>query len=267
MSNRYLPYGYEIKYCEIDIVKTEADIVKEMYSMRQKGSSYNTISEYLNANGIMYTEDKRWNKNSVARVLANDHYLGDGRFPKIIETSVESAKPDSPMTRCCERTRNPNDALWGKLTCDRCGSPVWRAGGRAAAKGSIILKCSNRQCGMHFVIASERLLVDGITNAMIKAQTSEYSEPKSDSELMRLQNAVQRDVAQPVDADKTKKEIRELAAVRYERAKKPRVPIVTTENTDRPYEIDWLSFVRAVSHISIDERVDPRIIYTGGKDK
>lgn len=67
---------------QIKINENEACIVRRIYSDYAAGQSYKKIAEMLTAEGIRYMPQKPvWNKNMVARILQNQNYLGNRKFP------------------------------------------------------------------------------------------------------------------------------------------------------------------------------------------
>lgn len=141
MSNRKLPFGYEMRQGRICINMTEASIVKDVYRTYSSGASYNQITDNLNAQTIPYNKPgKPWNKNMVARILGNKVYMGSDPYPAIL--SVEeyrravSAKPTTgaafnakrkvirQLARCaaCGSTLilSENKFGWARWNCPSC---------------------------------------------------------------------------------------------------------------------------------------------------
>lgn len=270
MSNRYLPYGYAIRGGEMTVLKDEAEHILKIYEMRLSGNTLNKIAEQLNSDGVQYSEGRQWNKNSVARVLQNANYLGNGKFPRILapEMLAASLEQSAKVTeKCVQRTRELQDVLWGKLVCARCGSAVWRVGGRAASRGRVLLKCSDPECGMRADAESEEIMLGLVLDQLLADAVETAPAPEQSVDLLRLQNAVDRCISHPEEPEKAKNAIFALATARYMQYTRPRVPIHKTEETDRPCAIDWKSFARAVSHISLDEQLHLHICYTGGNNE
>lgn len=85
MGNRKQPFGYRIENGQFAIHSQEAEAVRAIFECFRDGASLQTISGQLNAQAIPYDTDKRWNKNAVARVLADERYTGDNGYPSIID--------------------------------------------------------------------------------------------------------------------------------------------------------------------------------------
>ena len=86
MSSRWVLYGYEKKENQFNISIPESVIVRKIFSLYINGSALKKIAEILTEQKVVYYEDKRhWNKNMVARIIENPHYVGDEEYPSIID--------------------------------------------------------------------------------------------------------------------------------------------------------------------------------------
>lgn len=88
MGNRKQPFGYRIENGQLTVNHQEAEAVQVIFECFRDGASLQTISGQLNAQTIPYDTDKRWNKNAVARVLADERYTGAKGYPSIIESET-----------------------------------------------------------------------------------------------------------------------------------------------------------------------------------
>ncbi|WP_409967215.1 recombinase family protein [Bengtsoniella intestinalis] len=85
MSNRKTLYGYTIQNGTFTTVASESETVKNIYDWYCEGSSYLTITNRLNSEGISYWMDNPlWNKHKVKRLLENPRYTGQDGYPPII---------------------------------------------------------------------------------------------------------------------------------------------------------------------------------------
>ena len=83
-SNRKRPFGYKMEFGEIVLHPAEAETVRWVYDSYLAGASYSALVDKLRERGIPYDEDKPWNKNMAARILADSRYTGEGGYPSII---------------------------------------------------------------------------------------------------------------------------------------------------------------------------------------
>ena len=84
MGNRKQPFGYRMTLGEITIQPEEAETVRSIYLQYIAGASFKQLAKQLQAEDVLYDEDKSWNKNMVARILEDDRYIGKKEFPALI---------------------------------------------------------------------------------------------------------------------------------------------------------------------------------------
>lgn len=84
MGNRKQPFGYRMTLGEITIQPEEAETVRNIYLQYIAGASFKQLAKQLQAEDVLYDEDKSWNKNMVARILEDDRYIGQKEFPALI---------------------------------------------------------------------------------------------------------------------------------------------------------------------------------------
>ena len=83
MGNRKQPFGYKMSLGEIVIQESEAKLVQEIFHRYIAGESLNELTEALRQQDIPYDEGRLWNKNMVARILADTRYAGEKGHPPI----------------------------------------------------------------------------------------------------------------------------------------------------------------------------------------
>lgn len=84
MANRKLPFGYCMESGQICVVDDEAEIIRMIFTSYAEGNSYETLAEWLNHGEHAYFPGRRWNKNTLARILQDERYLGNGVYPAIL---------------------------------------------------------------------------------------------------------------------------------------------------------------------------------------
>ena len=87
-TNRTQPFGYRMEFGKVVTDPDEARWVVYIYEQYILGESFKSLSDTLCGTGIRYDADKPWNKNMVARILQDQRYTGDGRYPPIIDTCI-----------------------------------------------------------------------------------------------------------------------------------------------------------------------------------
>jgi hypothetical protein len=55
-----------------------------IFTSYAEGNSYETLAEWLNHGEHAYFPGRRWNKNTLARILQDERYLGNGVYPAIL---------------------------------------------------------------------------------------------------------------------------------------------------------------------------------------
>lgn len=101
---RYLPYGYRIQNGLITPDTAQVECVRQIYQLYLAGNSLQEIAKHLQANGIPYSDETGWNKNTVHRIVKNPAYCGKDRYPPLSKIpyfrkrkSCASEKP--PLTQ------------------------------------------------------------------------------------------------------------------------------------------------------------------------
>ena len=85
MKKRYLPFGYQITDGKTTIVQEEAEAVQYIFEKYTAGKSLRKIAESMTTRKTPYHEDtQKWNQNMVSRVLANEIYCGNEKYPPIL---------------------------------------------------------------------------------------------------------------------------------------------------------------------------------------
>lgn len=78
------PYGYKIEYGKLVIKKDEAEVIKLIFTMREKKKlSMNKIAKYLNDNNILTKMGKTWTVIGIQNIIKNKKiYQGYRRIGK-----------------------------------------------------------------------------------------------------------------------------------------------------------------------------------------
>lgn len=190
---RRIPFGYCMEQGTLRCEKTEAETVKQVFSLYLTGHSLKRIAETMTEQGVAYHKDKPcWNKDMVNRILENREYLGDGEYPRIIREedfhAVQRLKKDKNRYAPCPTQILP---IKKKLVCGVCGARMMRL---SLGKGVIRWKCRNPdcQCAVRFADSTLCEKVDDSLRVIVQApelladcNTSPSQVP---SDVMRLEN-------------------------------------------------------------------------------
>jgi site-specific DNA recombinase len=71
-----VPYGYDVVEGKLVVNASEAAIVRRIFAMRARGSTYQQIADVLNAGGHTTRRGKPWRGGGVAHILDNPVYAG-----------------------------------------------------------------------------------------------------------------------------------------------------------------------------------------------
>ena len=84
-KTRFIPYGYTMKNGKLIIDDDEAEVIKRIFDEYRSGMSMYEMAMELVRETIPYCEKKvSWNKNVIARIIANEKYAGaEGYIPII----------------------------------------------------------------------------------------------------------------------------------------------------------------------------------------
>ena len=160
-KTRFIPYGYTIRDGRTVIEHAEAEIIREIFDEYIKGASLKDIAEELTHRKVPYTEKSDvWDKASIARIIDNAKYIGDGEYDPIIDediyegaVSMKAARQRNTVQKECEGIA----LLRNRVKCADCGSPMVR---RICSKRHIkeSWTCQNAQCRKRLRISDGNLL-------------------------------------------------------------------------------------------------------------
>ena len=123
-KSRYVPYGYCIRDGKIEVNINESEIVKRIFALYIDGSSYNEIAKFIQSDKIIYGEATDWNKNIVGRILHNKKYMGNKKYPIIIEKVLFDKVIEKISTKSSRKAflkANEISNLKDLMRCNNCG--------------------------------------------------------------------------------------------------------------------------------------------------
>ena len=143
-----LPYGYRRgKDGKFEIVEEEAAIVREIFIKVKNDVPFVDIASEFNSRGIKTRKRAAWNKNSFAKILTNERYLGiylwgdiriENGMPQIIDEELFESVQEKLKTKANPRGRHRvggDYLLTGKLFCGKCGAPMVGMSGTSGTAG------------------------------------------------------------------------------------------------------------------------------------
>ena len=186
MGNRKQPFGYKMALGEIVIQEAEARLVQGIFRRYIAGESLNELTEALRQQDIPYDEGRLWNKNMVARILADIRYTGEKGYPKLIDEEQLIAANEKRSNK----PQLPKKTEAQKVLRRLCGTPPSEQ-----------------------VEQSVTYLLNGLANYPDRIQHRRSPTPVTYSKTQEaLDNTLEQ---QPIDEDSAKGLILQLAAEQY----------------------------------------------------
>ena len=224
-KNRTIPFGYCIKNGKIIAEPTESKAVVRIFEEYLNGSSFLQIARLMEFEKIRYTTDsERWNKNMVKRIIENEKYLGNGKYPQIIDENtfkIANEKRIQKATSVCEISEDLQE-IRNLTYCLECGHRLSRIGGNCRCEK---WDCRNSDCYRFEYQLTDQMIIGSvltvlntaIANPNLLESNSEISAYSQTVDVIRKQNEISQmlDSAQP-DFDRIKSEIFRLAQMKYD---------------------------------------------------
>ena len=154
---RSIPFGYRMERAQIICEQTEAETVKQIFSLYLNGHSLGQIAAAMTAQAVRYhAHTNQWNKNMVKRILENDRYLGNEDYPQLIGSDEFFAvrclknKKLQDQKPCPESIR----PISHMMTCAVCGARMCR---QADKRKTTRWVCQNKGCRETAIITDDEL--------------------------------------------------------------------------------------------------------------
>ena len=192
-GNYIVTLGFRQSRGNVEIIPEEASLVKEIFTMRSEGCSYQETADYFNSRGLKTKRGTVYHQTTIAKILKNPRYIGVSRWrgkeyaakhPAIISLGLwEGVQEMNSDRRYARRgTKDDNDYLV-ELYCRECGhrmygehtSPtrVLKSGVKKVYEGSDKYSCCGRRkepkCAH---IISTRIIHDRIFEELKKIVTN-----------------------------------------------------------------------------------------------
>ena len=130
-KKRALPFGYTIKNGRRIIDSDEAETIQQIFTEYQNGATMSELAAMMTRLQIPYCEKRvEWNKNIIARILANPRYAGADGFDPIIDLDIFKEVNISKLDRTKKAIVEDNSTIGiirARILCDECGSRMVRS--------------------------------------------------------------------------------------------------------------------------------------------
>ena len=188
-KNRKLPFGYRMEFGRVVINPDEKAWVEYIFQQYTSGSSFKELTDYMTREGVPYESGKTWNKNMIARILGDSRYIGQRDYPAIIDANTFNRAADHRNTK--------------KV-------PIQKTDAQ---------KMLRRKCGFRVTpyIENEVLhLLNSLAEDPEQIATPKDIKPKADRLDMLKSELEDLLVKLPVDEERTREKLMEIAVVMYE---------------------------------------------------
>lgn len=153
-----IPYGYKTINKKFEIDPIQAPTIKYIFTEYANGTAIKEICNELNTRGIKTKSGNAWVKNSLARILKNQKYLGiyethgeTHTIPSIIDQETfnivqERVEINKHSRRGKYNIEKPSYLLSGKLYCGLCGAGMTGVSGTSRNREKYYYyTCTNRR--------------------------------------------------------------------------------------------------------------------------
>lgn len=223
-KNRVIPFGYCMKNGEITVDFKESKAVIKIFEEYLGGSSLLQIAKLMESEKISYSEGSdNWNKNMVKRIIENEKYLGNDKYPQIISKKFFNQANEKRMlkpTSVCLISEDLQE-IRNRAYCSECGHRLSRIGGNCR---SVKWDCRNPDCYRLEYKLTDQMIIGAvltvlnaaIANPSLIESSSEISAYSPTADVICKQNEIsQMTDSTQVDFNRIKSEIFKLAEMKY----------------------------------------------------
>lgn len=224
-KNRVIPFGYCMKNGKITVDFTESKAIVKIFEEYLNGSSLLQIAKLMESEKIKYSAGSdHWNKNMVKRVIENDKYLGNDKYPQIISEKFFNQANEKRMLKATSVYVISEDLqeIRNRTYCSECSHRLSRIGGNSRYEK---WDCRNPDCFRFEHQLTDQMIIGAvlttlntvIANSSLIESSGEISAYSPTTDVIRKQNEInQRTDSAQVDFDRIKSEIFKLAEMKYD---------------------------------------------------
>ena len=224
-KNRVIPFGYCMRNGEITVDFNESKAVARIFEEYLNGSSLQQIAKLMESEKVQYSEiSDRWNKNMVKRIIENEKYLGNEKYPQIIGEKFFTQANEKRMLKATSVCVIPEDLqeIRNRTYCLECGHRLSRIGGNCR---SAKWDCRNPDCYRLEYQLTDQMIIGSvltvlnaaIANPNLIENNGEISTYSPTADVIRKQNEINQMLdSSQVDFDRIKSELYRLAEMKYE---------------------------------------------------
>ncbi len=165
-KNRVIPFGYCMRNGEITVDFAESKAVVKIFEEYLNGSSLLQIAKLMETEKIRYSEGSdRWNKNMVKRIIENEKYLGNGKYPQIISKTFFNQVNEKRMSKATSiySISDELQEIRNRTYCAECGHRLSRIGGNSRYEK---WDCRNPDCYRLEYQLTDRMIIGAVLTVM-----------------------------------------------------------------------------------------------------
>ena len=224
-KNRVIPFGYCMRNGEITVDFNESKAVARIFEEYLNGSSLQQIARLMELEKIRYSEDsEHWNKNMVKRIIENEKYLGNEKYPQIIGDKFFTQANEKRMLKATSVCVIPEDLqeIRNRTYCLECGHRLSRIGGNCR---SAKWDCRNPDCYRLEYQLTDQMIIGvvltvlnaAIANPNLIENNGEISTYSPTADVIRGQNEINQMIdSTQLDFDRIKSELYRLTEMKYD---------------------------------------------------
>ncbi|MGE4274072.1 MAG: recombinase family protein [Desulfitobacterium sp.] len=139
-ANDIVTYGFRQSRGVVEIIPEEAAVIKEIFTMRSEGYSFQEIADYLNSRSLKTKRGTKFHQTSISKIVRNPRYIGLSRWmgkeykanhPAIISSELWDKVQEVNKERTHTRRGNREDNSYlVELYCHECGRRMYGELGR-----------------------------------------------------------------------------------------------------------------------------------------
>lgn len=221
-KNRTIPFGYMMQNGRITANPKEVLAVVTIFGEYIAGKSLSEIAAEMD---VPYSENSKWNKNMVKRIIENEKYLGTPIFPQLISEEIFKAANEKRVKKATSihGISEELNELRKITVCNECGYRLFRSGGNTRSEK---WDCHNEECEKFDYRLTDSMLIGGISailntvaaNPELIDTDCEISSYSPNGEIILKQNEINKMIdAAESDVNEVKNEIFRLAEMKYQR--------------------------------------------------
>ncbi len=156
MKIRNVVFGYCYKDGELIIHPTEFKVVQDIFNEYVNGKTLLEIATTLKNRKVEYLPNQyEWNKTRVMRIIENEHYLGDEKYPSIISQTLYNKANETKQSKSRQNRLDNKDSQFKipiPIKCAKCNSIMFRRID-SRQKNPIRWVCKSKDCDVSIPIS------------------------------------------------------------------------------------------------------------------